>query len=177
MRGVATWTFLNSLSRHVGLSCGILVPQEQSRSVGLLALRPVFSVSGPVEGDLALWAVVPGDLAAHTITQFCPHHFGMAWRAEKEQPVLTFRGPCSDGREVMKHLLCASPDACHLTYIVSHFVLTRTEEWATMMSVNSPKERRSQGPSTHHCQLESQCGVGGASALPIACHCLPTGKV
>lgn len=94
---------------------------------------------------------------------------------KKKQPVLTFRGPCSAGREVMKHLLCASLDACHLTYIVSHIVLTPTEEEAAMASVNSLRVN-----VTRPLRSSLSAGIptwGRRGALPIAGHCLPVGKV
>lgn len=52
-------------------------------------------------------------------------------------PILTFRGPCFEERDLIKHLLCARLDAGHLTYVILNLVLTIIQERAIIMSVNS----------------------------------------
>lgn len=103
---------------------------ELSQSSWVVVLGRVTQTSGH-------WSL--GTWQPSLCTQFCSSHFGMAQRREQEQQVLPFRGPCSDSKEVINHLLCARLDAGHLTYIF-HVVLPTTQAWAIMMSINRASE-------------------------------------
>lgn len=66
-----------------------------------------------ISGLWLLWG-----LGGPSYTQFYFTHFGMVPRREQEYTVLTLRDPCSEGREIIQHLVCAGLDAGHLTCVI-----------------------------------------------------------